>query len=85
MIATCSSAVIGMIVGAVAGFFGGWLDNVLMRVVDVLFAIPFLFMILVVLDSSARRLAVAHPHLRAIRLAGTRRLVRSLFLSLREA
>ena len=38
---------IGVIVGAIAGFAGGKVDNVLMRLVDVLFAIPFLFVILV--------------------------------------
>ena len=38
---------VGVLVGAVAGYVGGWTDNVLMRVVDVLFAIPFLFVILV--------------------------------------
>jgi ABC-type dipeptide/oligopeptide/nickel transport system permease subunit len=38
---------IGVVVGAIAGFWGGKVDNVLMRVVDVLFAVPFLFVILV--------------------------------------
>lgn len=38
---------VGVTVGALAGFLGGRTDNVLMRVVDVFFAIPFLFVILV--------------------------------------
>src|SRR2546426_8273662 len=33
---------VGVIVGALAGYMGGWADNLLMRVVDVFFAVPFL-------------------------------------------
>lgn len=35
-----SSVVIGTIVGAIAGFFGGWIDSVLMRAVDITMAFP---------------------------------------------
>ena len=41
------AGVVGVTVGVVAGFFGGRVDGVLMRLVDVMFAIPFLFVILV--------------------------------------
>jgi peptide/nickel transport system permease protein len=37
-----ASALIGMIIGAVAGFYGGWVDEVLMRFVEVFVAFPFL-------------------------------------------
>jgi peptide/nickel transport system permease protein len=39
--------VFGTVVGAVAGYFGGWLDTVLMRIVDVFFAFPFYVMVIV--------------------------------------
>lgn len=38
--------VVGSVVGALAGYFGGWLDAVVMRVVDVFFAFPFLVMVI---------------------------------------
>ena len=38
--------IIGIAVGSVAGFAGGWLDNVLMRVVDIALAMPGLFIII---------------------------------------
>lgn len=47
------ATVFGVIWGAVAGFFGGWVDAVLMRFVDVMLAIPGLFLLLF--------LAVAFP------------------------
>ncbi len=36
------SVIIGMIVGATAGFYGGWVDEVLMRIVEIFIAFPFL-------------------------------------------
>lgn len=40
--------VIGMAIGAVAGFFGGWVDNLVMRLLDVIQAIPGMVMMIVI-------------------------------------
>lgn len=39
--------VFGSVLGAIAGYFGGWLDTILMRIVDVFFAFPFYVMVIV--------------------------------------
>jgi peptide/nickel transport system permease protein len=39
--------VVGSVLGAIAGYFGGWLDTVLMRIVDIFFAFPFYVMVIV--------------------------------------
>jgi peptide/nickel transport system permease protein len=39
--------VFGTIVGGIAGYFGGWLDTILMRIVDIFFAFPFYVMVIV--------------------------------------
>jgi peptide/nickel transport system permease protein len=76
---------IGVLAGSIAGFLGGWVDNVLMRVVDVFFAIPFLFVILV-----AARFFGRGDVLSLVFIIGLlswpliARLVRAAFLSLRE-
>ncbi|MBE2197500.1 MAG: ABC transporter permease [Anaerolinea sp.] len=41
-IVVLSSALIGIVVGATAGFYGGWIDEILMRVVEIFIAFPFL-------------------------------------------
>lgn len=78
---------IGTIVGSLAGYLGGFVDNVLMRIVDVMLSLPLLFVILV----AARFFASARDNVWTIIIIfglfgwmGVARLVRSLFLSIRE-
>ena len=77
--------VLGTLVGSSAGYFGGRLDNILMRVVDVMLSLPLLFLILVAsrfFGNGNVLLIVAIFGL--FSWMGVARLVRSLFLSLRE-
>ncbi len=80
------AGVVGVVIGAVAGYVGGLVDNILMRVVDVFFAIPFLFVILV-----AARFFGQGQLISLILIFGLlswpliARLVRAMFLTLREA
>ncbi len=39
--------VVGSVLGALAGYFGGWFDTIVMRVVDVFFAFPFYVLVIV--------------------------------------
>lgn len=47
--ATLASVTVGVCVGAVAGYFGGKLDEVLMRLVDFLYGIPYMFLVILVM------------------------------------
>lgn len=76
---------LGITVGALAGYFGGFVDGALMRLVDLMLAIPFLFILLV----AARFFGSGDPLVLMIIFGvlswpGLARLVRALFLSLRE-
>ena len=46
LVATFVSLVIGVSYGAVAGYMGGWVDDAMMRMVDVLYSIPFIFVVI---------------------------------------
>ena len=48
VLAGVATLLIGGVVGAVAGFFGGWIDGLLMRLVDVLLSIPILSLLLLI-------------------------------------
>ncbi len=78
------ATVIGLFIGALAGFYGGWVDSALMRLVDLMLCFPTFFLILAVI-------AVLEPSIWNIMAVigltswmGVARLVRAEFLSLRE-
>ncbi|HZZ72425.1 MAG TPA: ABC transporter permease [Pirellulales bacterium] len=45
-VATFVSLIIGVTYGAVSGYLGGWVDNLMMRVVDILYSVPFIYVVL---------------------------------------
>ncbi len=55
------AVVLGTFIGAIAGFFGGWVDSVLMRLVDTLLSVPLMFLLLaiVAMDPAQQLLALA--------------------------
>ncbi|EMI19837.1 oligopeptide transport system permease protein OppC [Rhodopirellula maiorica SM1] len=46
IVATLVSLLIGVSYGAIAGYFGGWVDAVMMRIVDMMYSIPFIFVVI---------------------------------------
>ncbi len=49
IVATLVSLFIGVTYGALAGYVGGWVDDVMMRVVDILYSIPFIFIVIFII------------------------------------
>ncbi|OAN33609.1 ABC transporter permease [Microbacterium sp. H83] len=87
LIATGLSAILGLIMGALAGFYGGWLDAVLSRVGDIFFAIPYILAAVVVMTvlhdyRSVWTLALA---IGGFSWASTARVVRAEVLRVRQA
>ncbi len=77
--------VIGIFIGSIAGYVGGWLDNVLMRFVDIMLSLPGLFVILMITAFFGQ--GNVWVIVLAIGLTGwttAARLVRAEFLSLRD-
>lgn len=50
LVATIVSVVIGVTYGAIAGYSGGWVDGAMMRLVDVLYSVPFIFVVIFVIS-----------------------------------
>ncbi|TWT85258.1 Oligopeptide transport system permease protein OppC [Posidoniimonas polymericola] len=50
LVATIVSVVIGVTYGAIAGYTGGWVDGAMMRLVDVLYSVPFIFVVIFVIS-----------------------------------
>lgn len=79
------SSIIGIIVGAMSGYYGGWIDNILMRITDLILTLPALAILL----TAAALLGQGSQWRVSMILAlffwtGLARIVRGVFLSLRE-
>lgn len=75
---------VGVAVGAAAGYAGGWVDNALMRLVDVFYSMPGLFVIILLMALVGPSFWGIVVAIGILRWMGTARLVRASFLSLKE-
>ncbi|ULH17543.1 ABC transporter permease (plasmid) [Deinococcus sp. KNUC1210] len=75
---------LGTLVGALAGYYRGWIDNVLMRFTDVVLCIPLLPLIILLSGMLRPSVPLLVGIIGVLGWMGTARLVRGQFLSLRE-
>lgn len=84
LLATGVALVIGVTYGAVAGYAGGRVDMVMMRVVDVLYALPFIFLAILLVVFFGRNLVLMFVAVGAIEWLDMARIVRGQTLSIRR-
>ena len=75
---------IGTILGALAGYFGGWTDNIIMRVMDVLLAFPSLLLAIAIVTMLGPGLINALLAIGIVSIPSYARVVRASVLSVRE-
>jgi len=75
---------IGVNIGLIAGYYGGWIDNLLMRLTDIFMGVPFLPFIIVVLSLTQKSIFTIILAMMIIMWRSTARVIRSQVLSLRE-
>ncbi len=76
--------VIGTVLGATGGYFGGWVDNVIMRVMDVLLAFPSLLLAIAIVTVLGPGLINALLAIGIVSIPAYARVVRASVLSVRE-
>jgi peptide/nickel transport system permease protein len=76
--------VIGVTVGALAGYFGGWLDNLLMRITDIFLSVPAFLLLLILTGILGGGLVALIFAIGALNWMTVARIVRAEFLSLKE-
>lgn len=75
---------LGTLIGGIAGFYGRWIDTILMRFVDMMYSFPRLFLLILFAVFFGGNLITVIVVLGALSWMTTSRLVRATFLSLRE-
>jgi oligopeptide transport system permease protein len=84
VVASVVSLVIGVTYGAIAGYVGGRVDAVMMRFVDTLYALPFIFFVILLMVVFERNFLLIFVAIGAINWLDMARIVRGQTLSLRE-
>lgn len=76
--------IIGTLLGAIAGYSGGWLDNVIMRILDVLLAFPSLLLAITIVSVLGKGLQNALLAIAIVSIPSYARVVRASVLSVKE-
>jgi oligopeptide transport system permease protein len=82
--ATLVSLLIGVAWGATAGYLGGRADHVMMRIVDILYALPFMFLVILLMVLFGRHLVLIFLAIGAINWLDMARIVRGQTLALKN-
>lgn len=84
LVATLVSLVIGVAYGAIAGYAGGRTDAIMMRIVDILYALPFMFFVILLMVWFGSNLLLIFVAIGAINWLDMARIVRGQTLSLKR-
>lgn len=84
VVATGVSLVIGVLWGAVAGYFGGKVDELMMRIVDILYAVPFIFFVILLMVTFGSSFILIFAAIGAVEWLTMARIVRGQTLSLKQ-
>ncbi|MEL6448486.1 MAG: ABC transporter permease subunit [Pseudomonadota bacterium] len=83
LVATIVSLVFGVVWGATAGYLGGRIDHLMMRVVDIFYAIPFMFFVILLMVLFGRNIILIFVAIGAVNWLDMARIVRGQTLALR--
>ncbi|MDR5867142.1 ABC transporter permease subunit [Halomonas koreensis] len=84
LVATLVSLVIGVLYGAVAGYLGGRVDNLMMRFVDIMYSLPFMFLVILLMVVFGRNILLIYAAIGAVEWLDMARIVRGQTLALKR-
>ena len=84
MVASLVSLLIGVVYGATAGFVGGRVDELMMRFVDVLYSLPFIFFVIILMVIFNRNFILLFVAIGAVEWLTMARIVRGQTLSIKQ-
>ena len=84
LVATLVSLLIGVLYGATAGYVGGRIDNLMMRVVDILYSLPFIFFVIILMVLFDRNFVLLFVAIGAVEWLTMARIVRGQTLSIKQ-
>ena len=84
LVATLVSLLIGVLYGATAGYLGGRIDGLMMRMVDILYSLPFIFFVIILMVLFDRNFILLFVAIGAVEWLTMARIVRGQTLSIKQ-
>ncbi len=84
VVATAVSLVIGVLYGSVSGYLGGKVDELMMRIVEILYSLPFIFFVILLMVAFGRNFILMFVAIGAVEWLTMARIVRGQTLSLKQ-
>ncbi|EJK85843.1 ABC transporter permease [Rhizobium rhizogenes] len=84
LVATLVSVVIGVLYGAVSGYFGGRVDAIMMRFVDIMYALPYVLFVILLMVIFGRNVYLLFAAIGALEWLTMARIVRGQTLSIKQ-
>ncbi len=84
LVATFVSLIIGVTYGAISGYVGGRTDNLMMRFVDILYSLPFMFLVILMMVVFGRSILLIYIAIGAVEWLDMARIVRGQTLALKR-
>jgi oligopeptide transport system permease protein len=84
LVATLVSLLIGVLYGAISGYAGGRIDNLMMRAVDILYSLPFIFFVIILMVLFDRNFILLFVAIGAVEWLTMARIVRGQTLSIKQ-
>ena len=84
LVATAVSLIIGVSYGAISGYAGGRTDNLMMRLVDILYSLPFMFLVILMMVVFGRSIFLIYIAIGAVEWLDMARIVRGQTLALKR-
>ncbi|MDT9598683.1 ABC transporter permease [Sphingosinicella rhizophila] len=84
VVATLVSLVIGVGWGSIAGYLGGQVDSIMMRIVDAIYSLPFIFFVIILMTTFQRNFILIFLAIGAVEWLTMARIVRGQAVSLRQ-
>ena len=85
LLGTITALIIGVILGAVAGYAGGWIDNALMRFVDIMYGLPYMLIVIIMLAILGRNIFILFIAIALVSWLTVARVVRGQIISLKNS
>jgi len=85
LIGTITALLIGVLVGSIAGFAGGVTDNILMRIVDIIYGLPYMLMVIILMAVLGRSMAILFVAIALVSWLTIARVVRAQIMSLKHS